>query len=300
MAYLSELGFLQQMHTSGGRIPSKASYRYYVNNLLVPKALTELEKAFINERLSVNASDPERLLHDATALLAETTHCAAFCTTIKDEFDSVQGVDLIPAGNGKAMLVMLTVGGKIKSSVCKIDCPVDSDFKSLFYYIMAEFFIGTPLTEVDTGLIQSTVPALGLRTFDMIPVLTSLCSLCKEASESTAFIEGETNLFSHEELGNGVYKLLSFLAAKEHFKKLMQEYAKYGKETELLIGDENYHYELKNTATALGRFNYNNSQTAVLGIIGSTRIDYASILPRVEYIMKTVKELLQKGGVTFE
>lgn len=300
MAYLSELGFLEQMHTSGGRIPSKASYRYYVNNLLSPKLLSDYEKDFILKSLSINAADPERLLHDAAALLADSTQCAAFCNTVKDEYDSVQGVDLIPAGNGKAMLVMLTVGGKIKSSACRIDCPVDSDFKSLFYYIMSEFFIGTPLTDVNIGLIQNTVPVLGEKVFDMLPVLTSLCALCREASESTVLFEGETSLLSHEELGNEVYRLLSFLADRERFKALMEKYAEKGRETELLIGDENYHYELKNTTTVLSKFNYNNNQTAILGIIGSTRIDYASVLPRVEYIMKTVKEFLQKGGVTFE
>lgn len=300
MAYLSELGFLEQMHTSGGRIPSKASYRYYVNHLLKPILLNDYEKDFITANLSVNAGDPERLLHDAALLLADLTKCAAFCNTVKDELDSIQGVELIPAGNKKAMLVMLTVGGKIKSSVCKVDCPVDKDFKSLFYYIMAEFFIGTPLTDVNLGLIQSTVPVLGAKAFDMLPVLTSLCSLCREASESTLLLEGETNLLSHKELGNGVYRLLSFLADKNRLKSFIEEYAKYGKETELLIGEENHLYELKNTAAVFSKFSYNNSQTAVLGIIGSTRIDYSSVLPRVEYIMKTVKEFLQKGGVTFE
>ncbi len=300
MAYLSELGFLEQMHTSGGRIPNKASYRYYVNHLLNTEPLREHERNFITSNLSVNASDPERLLHDAAVLLADLTKCAAFCNTVKDELDSVQGVELIPAGNGKAMLVMLTVGGKIKSSVCRINCPVDHNFKSLFYYIVAEFFTGTPLTEVNLGLMQSTVPVLGEKAFDMLPVLTSLCALCREASESTLLLEGETNLLSHAELGNGVYRLLSFLADKSQLKKFIEEYAKHGQETALFIGDENYHYELKNTSTVLSKFSYNNSQTAVLGIIGSTRIDYSSILPRVEYIMKTVKEFLQKGGVTFE
>ncbi|MDE6505702.1 MAG: hypothetical protein K2K71_00365, partial [Eubacterium sp.] len=97
-----------------------------------------------------------------------------------------------------------------------------------------------------------------------------------------------------------VYRLLSFLTDKNQLKALMERYSKYGKETELLIGNENYHPELKNTTTVLAKFNYNNSQTAILGIIGSTRIDYSVILPRVEYIMKTVREFLQKGGVTFE
>ncbi len=300
MAYLSELGFLEQTHTSSGRIPSKASYRYYVNNLLKPVYLTDFEKETIYEYLSVNASDPERLLHDAAKLLADVTNCASFYCTVKDDLDCIQGVDIIPSGNNKAMLVMLTVGGKIKSSVCRLNCPIDNNFKSAFYKTMACFFIGTPLTDVNLSLIQSTVPYLGDFAFDMLPVLTSLSALCKEASESTLVVEGNTNLLSHEELGNDVYKILSFLSSKKQLTDFLTRYAKLGRETELLIGDENYHYELKNTTTILAKYNYNNSQIATLGIIGSTRIDYATVLPRAEYIMKTVKDFLQKGGVTFE
>ena len=273
MAYLSELGLLEQMHTSGGRKPSKSSYRYYVDNILKRRELSDYEKGYIDERLSINAGDPERLLHDASVLLAELTKCMAFFCTVKDEADSVQGVDLIPA---------------------------DADFKKLFYSVVSDYFIGTALTDVNLALIQSTASALGARIFDMLPVLTSLCSLCREASESTLSLEGETNLLSHTELGSGVYRLLSFLTAKNQLKSLIAEVAKRGKERELFIGDENPHYELKNTVTAIGKFNYNNGQQAVLGIIGSTRIDYASVLPRVEYIMKSTERFLRRGGMEFE
>ena len=59
-------------------------------------------------------------------------------------------------------------------------------------------------------------------------------------------------------------------------------------------------YELKCTATAIAKFNYNRVQTATLGIIGSLRIDYKTILPRVDYIMKTVSDLLTEGGFKYE
>ena len=300
MAYLSELGFLQQMHTSGGRVPSNASFRYYVDNLMRPKKLSEYEKEQIVSVLSVNASDPERLLRSASVLLAQISGCASFYNIVRDELDCVQGVDIIPAGGNRAMLVMLSVGGKIKSSVCRLACPLDDDFKALFYYVAAEYFVGTPLTDINLALIQSTAPALGSRLFDMLPVLTTLCSICAEAGDGSLHIEGETNLLSHTELGSGVYKLLTFLTAKEQIADLLKQYARHGKERELFIGEENYHPELKNTATAMAKFNYNNSQTAILGIIGSTRIDYASVLPRVEYIMNIVKEFLQKGGAVIE
>ncbi len=300
MAYLSELGFLEQPHTSSGRVPTKSAYRYYVDYLMASNSPSEFEAERYSEILSVNASDPERLLRDCAVLLAEETHCAAFYGTVKDDLDCIQGVEIIPAGNGKAMIVMLSVGGKIRSSVCQLNCPVDSEFKTLFYRVTGEFFIGTPLSEVSLALLQKTAPLLSGRLFDMLPALTTLCSISAEAANSSLVFEGETNLLSHEELGNDVYKLLSFTASKEQFGAMLDNYAKNAAGTRLFIGNENFHPMMKNTATVLSRVVYNNSQTAVTGIIGSTRIDYSSVLPRVQYIMNTTNNFLQKGGVTFE
>lgn len=300
MAFLSDIGFLQQRHTSGGRVPTKASYRYYVDNLIAPNELNPYEKQKISEILSVNASDPERLLADASKLLSELTGCAAFYSTIKDPLDCVQGVELIPAGNNKAMLVMLSVGGKIKSSVITLNCVIDDEFKSLFYSITNDFFVGVPLVDIDLSLVQSTAPSLGSRIFDMLPILSSLCSLCYEASQGTLVINGETKLLSQEELGDSVYNLLILLAQKEKLEGLLAHFAKTNMKTTLFIGDENPVYELRNTSMAIASMNYNEMQTATLGIIGSLRIDYSTILPRVNYIIRTVTKFLQEGGVMYE
>ena len=300
MAFLTSVGYLEQRHTSGGRVPTKAAYRYYIDNLLKASPLTPYEREQINEQLSVNASDPERLLSDAAKLLSETTGCAAFYSTVKDPYDCVQGVELIPTGGGKVMLVMLSVGGKIKSSVCKVHCTVDSEFKKIFYEVAREYFIGVPLSDINLSLLQSTAAMLGARIFDMLPLLSSLCSLCMEASEGTLVINGETKLLSQSELGNDAYNLLILLARKKKLEGLLNDFAKTNIGSALFIGDENPVYELKNTATAIAKFHYNNTQTATLGVIGSLRIDYKSVLPRVDYIMKTVSILLKEGGLKYE
>ena len=300
MAYLSGIGFLEQRHTSGGRVPTKNSYRYYVDNLMQPKGLAPYEKQRIDEILSINASDTERLLSDAANLLAEETGCAAFYSTVKDPLDCVQGVELIPAGGGKAMLVMLSVGGKIKSSLCRLKCNVDDEFKALFYKTINDYFVGVPLSDIDLSLLQSTAPSLGMRVFDMLPILSSLCSLCREASNGTLAITGETNLLSQEELGDSVYNLLTLLAEKKKLNLLLTEFAQRGRDKALLLGEENPVYELNNTAMATAKFKYANDQIATLGIIGSLRIDYSSILPRVDYIINTVSNYLKEGGIKYE
>ncbi len=300
MAYLSSIGFLEQRHTSGGRVPSKASYRYYVDNLMKANEPSVYEQQHMAEILSVNASDPERLLSDASDLLTEITGCTSFFSTVKDPYDCVQGIELIPSGGNKAMLVVLSVGGKIRSSLCKLDCPIDSEFKALFYRISRDYFIGVPLSDIDLSLVQSTAPALGARIFDMLPVLSSLCSLCKEAANGTLSVKGETNLLTQEELGSSVYSLLTLLAEKKKLELLLTKFAETNIETRLLLGDENPVYELRNTAMAIGKFRYANNQIATLGIIGSLRIDYSSILPRVDYIMNTVSTYLKEGGIKYE
>lgn len=296
MAYLSELGLLEQRHTSGGRVPSKASFRYYVDRLMEENSVSAYEMQRIKETLSVNAGDPERLLADAAKLIAGYTHCAGFCCALEDELDCIQGVDLIPAGNSKAMLVMLTVGSKIKSSLINIPCAIDDEFRYLFYEVMNKLFIGTPLTEVNLALIQSSVLIAKERVFDLLPVLSSLSSLCYEAAQTKLTIEGETSLLSHNELGNDVYRLLSFLTDKSQMIDLIKAFAKENTASAMFIGDENPLYEMKNTTTLLSKFTYGNNQKAALGMIGSTRIDYKNIIPVVKYIFNTVDSLLSKGG----
>lgn len=295
MAYLSQLGYLEQRHTSGGRIPSKASYRYYVDNLMVPRELSDYDKQSIDEALSVNAGDPERLLTDAARLLSQYINCTGFCCSLEDPLDCIQGVDLIPAGNSKAMLVMLTAGSKIKSSLINIQRPINDDFRYLFYEVVKRLFAGTALSEVNTSLIQRSVLIAGEQVFDLVPILTSLCSLCSEASKSKLVLEGETNLLSHSELGNEVYRILSFLTDRKRLIDFSEWFAESNAKYNLFIGDENPLYELKNTATAISKFTYGNNQTATLGLIGSTRIDYKSVIPVSEYIFNKVDNLLSSS-----
>lgn len=296
MAYLSQLGYLEQRHTSGGRVPGKNAYRFYVDHLMTKNELQPYETEQIDDVLSVNVGDAQRLQADAARLLAEITHCAAFSSAIADKDDVIQGIQLIPAGSGRVLLVMLTAGGRIKSSICKLHCPADDSFTAAFYEVINQAFIGAKLTDVSPATLQSACVISGNRIFDMLPVLTSLCALCAEATVSTLRFEGETNLLSHEELGSDVYKLLTFLTNKKRFLSLVKNFSQSKTGCALYIGDENPYYELKCTTTMLADLNYARQQHAILGIIGSTRLDYAYILPRVQYIINKTSQLLSEGG----
>lgn len=300
MSSLTELGLLEQRHTSGGRIPSKSAYRYYINNLMIAGEMPQFQKDRVNTALSVNAGDHQRLLTDCVRLLAKVTNCVSFCTNVADLNDLVQGVELIPAGRSKAMLVMLTSGGIIKSSVCKIDGAIDEKFKTAFYSIVKEKLVGTPLIEVTIPMVQSLAVSLGDMVFKMVPVLVSFASLCSEATKNDIFIAGETNLLAHQELGDGALGVLAFLASKEVFMEAVNRQMNIPEQKAVFIGDENARYELADATMVLSK--YYNSQRfgGVIGILGSTRLDYSNLIPEFDYITSLVDQLLSERGATHE
>ena len=97
-----------------------------------------------------------------------------------------------------------------------------------------------------------------------------------------------------------MYNLLLLLAQKDKLAAMLESFAKTTAKARLLIGDENPMYELRNTTMAIAKLQYNDMQTATIGIIGSTRIDYKRILPIVDYIINAVSQLLPEGGARYE
>ena len=95
-----------------------------------------------------------------------------------------------------------------------------------FYDVMHSTFIGTRLSDVSIATVQSTAVTLGSRIFDMLPVLSSLCALCAETRQDSLLFAGETNLLSHKELGNEVYKLLTFLTNRPRFLTLAKQFCR--------------------------------------------------------------------------
>lgn len=300
MGTLTEQGFLEQRHTSGGRIPSQKAYRYYIDNLMLPGNVSEWEINRINSTLAPNAGDPERLLADAVGYLAKLTGCVAFYTKVPDPYDAIQGVDLIPAGSRRGMLVMLTTSGIVKSSLCITDGVLDVRFRQSFDTIVKERLIGTPLTQVTPAKIQNLAVSLGEMAFSMVSVLISLSTLCAEAAKSEIHLDGETNLLAHVELGQSVYRLLSFLTAKEKLKELLNQRLTIGADREIYIGKENHQYELADSTMLISKYYDGERQGGVIGVIGSTRLNYADLIPKFEYLTSMVGRILSERGVSYE
>ena len=148
MADLSDMGYLEQPHTSAGRIPSNQGYRYYVEHLMTTCDMSPNEKSIISSKLRESSGEPQSVLEKANNILADLTHCTAVSTTPSEAQAVVKRIELVPIGTRTAMVVMLTTTGMLKTKVCRTDKEITIDIAENFYNIAKQYFIGKPASDI--------------------------------------------------------------------------------------------------------------------------------------------------------
>ena len=162
MAELASMGLLEQPHTSAGRIPSHAGYRYYIDHLMHARELDDSDRQKIEAAFGTGL-DPEQLLSRAGEVLSELTKCAAVSTTPAGESTRIRRIEMVPVGSRTAMLVLLTSTGILKSRICRSDFPITVPLLLWTIPIRPRMLVGR--VRYSTVFTPSTIhPANGART----------------------------------------------------------------------------------------------------------------------------------------
>ena len=289
MSELHEMGFLEQPHTSAGRIPTQAGYRYYIDNLMNTTELSENERELIRNELERSMGSPDKLLEKAGEMLAKLTGCAAIATTPTDEGAVIKHIEIMPVGRKIAMIVMMTSSGIIKNGICRVETEITSDMVQCFYDIVNECFIGRPVSDVGTVMIQTLVASLGANALAMSPLFVVLADIANQALQAEIRLEGEQNLLHHREFGNNAYEMMQFFDEKD---KLERALSNSKNPLEVIIGRENMYRQLENSSMIISRYSIKGHDGGVIGIIGPTRLNYAKLIPSIEYLTDLVSKML--------
>lgn len=289
MSELAEMGLLDQPHTSAGRIPSQAGYRYYIDNLMSKYELSDDEKASLRRELERFAGDPNKLIDKAGEMLARITNCAALATTPTDEGALVKRIEILRVGTRLAMIVLMTSAGIIKNGVCRTDTEITDEMLENFHLIVDDCFIGKPVSDIGTVMIQTLVASLGANALAMSPMFVVLADIAAQAVQAEIHLEGEQNLLHHRELSDNIFETMQFLDQSEKLERAVSA----GKNAlSVHIGSENLYRQLENTSMIVARYNIQGHDGGAIGIIGPTRLDYAKLIPSVEYLTDLVSKFL--------
>lgn len=290
MAYLSELGLLEQPHTSAGRIPSDMGFRYYVDKLMPRLSPSNADMFRIMSSVDHTQGDASRLLSDACDVLSQLTGTAAVATTPYASDAVIKSIQAVPINEKTAMVVVTTSAGVLKSRVAKLPDEADYSLYELFYNVAAAHFSGTLADSVTRAKLQTVVASLGSSALAITPLLICLYDAVSESVQADVITKGGNLLYAQPGLKETAPAVLRLTEDGDAFSELLRSDRKPG--VNVRIGTENGYSFMRGASVITSAYKAGENEAGIIGIISASSVDYSHVIPIVEYMSDTVSSLI--------
>ncbi|MEG1525189.1 MAG: heat-inducible transcriptional repressor HrcA [Clostridia bacterium] len=291
MADLEELGYLEQPHTSAGRIPSDKAYRMYVDHMMHRADLTPDEVRIIRTHMTSRLDEVESVMKQTAQALSAVTNYTAMALPPIFVRNRLKHIQLVPLREGRALVVVITDTGFARDAVIRIPDDMQAEELERLSRILTMRFQDC---RMDT-IAERIMTEMGDELFERRAFLNNMVEAIerKVTPESrTVELSGATNMLHYPEYAD-VNKAKLFLTAVEGKDTLYNMLRKASKlEFSITIGGENESEELKDCSVVTATYRMGDEPMGTFGIIGPTRMQYGKVLSVLEYMQMSLSEML--------
>ncbi|MDR0929684.1 MAG: heat-inducible transcriptional repressor HrcA [Oscillospiraceae bacterium] len=296
MSDLEELGYLDQPHTSAGRIPSAKAYRLYVERLLEGGApLSANEAQQLRGHFDRRARQVEDVIRSAAQAISDVTRYPAVVTAPRPRMTRIRRVQLVPVTDGAALLLLVTDAGIVKEKVIAVDQQLTVDHLHEIGKMLTDQLAGLPPDAVRERM-EALSGSLGPHGRLLAGVLEAVEQA--EASPNEIMVGGRSNILHYPEYSDAekARAVLSVLETRDKLLWLMQAAPQMA--FTIRIGDETGMPETSECAVVSMTYRIGDENPGTIGVIGPTRMQYARVIPVLDYMGKALGKLLGEQGGT--
>ncbi len=294
MADLTNLGYLEQPHTSAGRIPSAAGYRLYVDELMQQYRLSVDETRSINSAIEDKMKRMDKMVEKVANLVSQATNLPAISAGIRQAGATVKRFDLILAGHGSIIAVLLLSDEYVVNKLIKLPLSVtDSDLKLLSAVLNATMTEVLP-ENFSQDLLDKVMRSAG-SSASLVPIIADFAvDTLRSRAGTSLSVAGQSKLLGLPEYRD-VDKAQRVLASidSETLSEL-PAVMNGANGTKVLVGPENVADELKDTSVVMTKFDIGEGMQGLIGVVGPTRMDYAKITARLGYFAESLSKMFAK------
>ena len=298
LAELTGMGYLEQPHTSAGRIPTPAGYRMYVNELMQKQKLSLEETEDINRRLNERLSQLDDQLRDVGKLASQLTDYPALALTAYAPA-TIKRFDLIYIDANTFIIVAMLSNDSVHNKLVHLPISVDQQMIQKLSTLFNANFTGISGEKITPVLISSTERAAG-DTMGLTAVIASFAIETLESRQGVeAFVTGENRLLSQPEFRDPdkAHKLMNYLADGGHViadaeNGLFDD----SSEVRVLIGPENVADELKDSSVVIASYDMGDNTKGLIGVVGPTRMDYSAVAAKLSFLAAGLSRRLGGGS----
>ena len=294
MSDLEELGYLDQPHTSAGRVPSNKAYRLYVDHLMKTVKLSSDERERMHDHLVARSQQLESVIRSAANVLSDATKYTSVIVAPKLGTLRIKHVQLVPVAEKTALIIIVTSAGIVKDAVIRVPEGLDSDDLYSISRMLTQKLADKPLEGVRQAFSEMLRNAEQSRKLlgETLSVIER--KLENDGDASDVVIGGSANLLEYPEYSdvNKARNFLAVLESKDTVRRLLRRDG--GMEITIRIGPENQMPELNDCSIVTASYRVGDNSNGTLGIIGPTRMNYNRVISVLDFMGRALSDVLSE------
>ncbi len=295
MSDLEDMGYLEQPHTSAGRIPSSRGYRVYVDQLMERGSATKEEVALIEKQiLSMASFQIDKIIKQTSMMLSELTNLAIITTKPSSLKCHIRTLQLVSLGDKHIMVVLVLDNGQVKNTIIdSANSPGPEELLSLSNLLTVKLS-GLTAEEIDISIMDSVRRDLEGHAELFASVMASVHDALFEGVNEY-FVEGKNNILDYPEF-NDIQKAREVLEVLENPDEFMISVdAEDGFEDEfrIVIGEESNFPETKDWSVISAKYKLNGQDVGTINLLGPKRLDYSKMTTILKSVVNELNRKLK-------
>lgn len=288
---LVELGYLEQPHTSAGRVPSPKGYRLYVNELMERQWLSLAETEKINQSLQMKMEELDRVISQAGRAVSSFVNYPAYVATAGKGSITASRFDLLPVDEKSCIVVMMMGDNRVKSQLLRMQLKVDTEQMPTLVNLLNSNFTGISADEMNRRLMDVSEQVTPQMFLLLSQTIAYAADVLQEAGQKEVFTVGTSQLLKLPEFRDAdkAHQLMSFLSDSKENLPVPDEGP-----MKILIGPENVSEALQDTSVVVASYDIGNDMRGLIGVVGPTRMDYGTVAARLSGFAEGLTRLFGK------
>ena len=288
---LTELGYLEQPHTSAGLVPSPKGYRLYVNELMERQRLSIAETERINQSLQMRMEELDRVISQAGRAVSSLMNYPAYVAATGKKQMTARRFELLPVDEHSCIVVMMMGDNRVKSQLLRMQLKVDTEQMPTLVNLLNSNFTGISADEMNRRLMDVSEQVTPQMFLLLSQTIAYAADVLEEAGQKEVFTVGTSQLLKLPEFRDAdkAHQLMSFLSDSKENLPVPDEGP-----MKILIGPENVSEALQDTSVVVASYDIGNDMRGLIGVVGPTRMDYGTVAARLSGFAEGLTRLFGK------
>lgn len=294
MSDLELLGYLEQPHTSAGRIPSAQAYRFYVDALIEPGTLTDNDMALIDGWYNERRRNIDDIFQSTAKILSRMTQNVSMVLTKQQTIANFCYLKFLPLDSQHAILCIVADDGSIDTNVVDIPLGMSSEEMDYLAGKMSKLLEDRNLSDISVEILQNVHTDVVEDKLIFSSLLQAVRKMTGRRQEQKVFLGGTKQLLNQPEFRDveRVRNLLGILEEEKVLKDLLQGGEDSG--LKVTIGSENKFTGIQDCSMVQATYRLNGQIVGTMSVLGPTRMEYGKVISVMDYLHKYLKTILDK------